>query len=120
MVWEHGQDLNHTQDGENISHYHLVNLSGPEEYYNKQCYLKVDVNSVLNNNPAYCYSTAVSVFGGLGAMVQSMLGSFLNLVVILALMKDARLRKEYLTPSIISLVATDFIYSMILAKNYSF
>ena len=104
-------DSNQLVNGENISHYHLMNLSGTHEY-NKQCYLKVDVNSVLDNDTAYCYSTAVSIIGGLGATFQSMLGSFLNILVILALLNDASLRKEYLTPSIISLASTDLLFSM--------
>ena len=94
-----------------FAHYKLMNLTGPDEY-NKQCYLKVDMHSVLNYNTSYCYSTAVSIIGGLGATFQSLVGSGLNILVILALLKDARLRKEYLTPSIVSLAATDFLYSM--------
>ena len=93
----------------NISHYHLVNLSGSD--YNNQCYLKVDVNSILGNDTGYCYTNIQSVIAGLGAILQSIVGIALNLLVIVALLRTKHVRKEYITPSIVSLIATDLLFS---------
>lgn len=102
MLYHYWYNISHLVEGQNVSHYHLVNLNGTHEY-NQECYLKVDVNSLLDDNPAYCYSTAASIVGGLGATIQSILGTFLNLLVIIALVNNASIRKEYFTPSVISL-----------------
>ena len=105
-------ESSHLVSGEHISHYHLLNLTESLQEYNKQCYLKIDVNSELDNRTEYVYSNAVSVVGGLGALFISILGTFLNVIVIAALIKDVALRKEYLTPPILSLATTDLLYSM--------
>ena len=92
-----------------ISHYHFVNLS--DSKYNTKCYLKVDGNS-LNNDTAYCYSPIESIIAGVGASFQSIAGVILNLLVIIALLRTGSVRKEYITPSIISLAGTDLLYSV--------
>ena len=110
MVWEHGQDWTHTVGGRNVSHYHRVPFTGLSMDH---CYLKVDMESMLDNSTASCYSTAESIIGGLGATFEGIAGTFLNALVILALLKNASLRKEYLTPSIVSLATTDLLFSMV-------
>ena len=67
--------------------------------------------SVLSNATDWVYSPAESIFAGLGATFQSITGFTLNLLVILALIRTPSIRKEYLTPFILSLAATDMIYS---------
>ena len=93
-----------------ISHYHLEKLNDSD--YNTECYLKVDLKSVLSNETAYCYSTSASVIAGLGAILQSIVGVTLNLLVILALLRTRSIRREYVTPSVVSLSGTDLIFSM--------
>ena len=100
----------HLIDGEPVSHYHLVDL---DDSANQQCYLKVDVNSPLDNSTDYMYTPAQSIFSGLGATFLSIFGFSLNLLFIWALVKDTKLRQEYLTPPILSLATTDLLYSMI-------
>ena len=99
-----------SSEGKNISHYHLVNL---ENASMTQCYLKVDMLSKLDNSTDYCYSDGESILAGVGSTLQAIAGTILNLLVILALLKNQHLRKEYLTPAIISLSATDLIFSVI-------
>ena len=70
------------------------------------------MRSSLDNDTGYCYSTAESIIAGLGATIQSIAGTFLNLLVILALLNNDNLRKQYFTPSIISLSMTDLLFSM--------
>lgn len=102
----------HMVGGRNISHYHLMNLSGANEY-NKDCYLNVDLGSELNFRTEYSYSSAASIFAGLCSTFLSISGSLLNILVILALMKDPTLRKQQCTPPLISLATTDLIYSIL-------
>lgn len=97
-------------DGKNISHYQLVNLTNA---FMKTCYLKVDMRSSLDNSTAYCYSDTESVLAGLGATIEAIAGSILNLLVIVALVKNSNLRKEYMTRAIVSLAITDFLFSIV-------
>ena len=97
-------------DGKNISHYHLMSLTNSSM---RQCYLKVDMLSKLDNSTDYCYNEVESILGGVGSTIQAIAGTILNLLVILALLKNEHLRKEYLTPAIISLSTTDLIFSIL-------
>ena len=108
QYWYNSSHL--SQDGKNISHYHLVNLSNA---HMTQCYLKIDMMSKLDYGTEYCYSDGESILGGLGATVQAIVGTALNLLVILALTRNEHLRKEYLTPAIVSLASTDLLFSMV-------
>ena len=101
---------NHLVGGLNISHYHDVDLDGSD--YNDHCYLKVDLNSALDNSTDYIYSSALTVFAGVGCFLESLVGQVLNLIVLLALCKDAKLRKEYLFIPVVSLILTDYLFSI--------
>ena len=103
-------NMNHTRDAKNVSHYHLVNLTNS---FMKTCYLKVDMRSRLDDSPDYCYSDAESILGGFGATIEAILGSILNLLVMVALVKNVNLRKEYMTRAIVSLATTDFLFSIV-------
>ena len=97
-------------EGKNISHYQLVDLRNA---FMKECYLKVDMRSRLDNSTDYCYSDGESILGGLGATLEAIAGSILNLLVIVALIKNSHIRKEYMTRAIVSLAATDFLFSIV-------
>ena len=99
-----------SSDGKNISHYHLVSLANASM---TKCYLKVDMESKLDNSTEYCYTDGESILAGVGSTFQAIAGTILNSLVILALLKNEHLRKEYLTPAIISLSATDLIFSLV-------
>ena len=108
-----------SSDGQNISHYHLVDLHNASM---TKCYLKVDMLSKLDYSPDYIYSNGESILGGLGATFQSIAGTILNTLVIVALLKNKSLRQEYLTPVIVSLSITDLVFSTVtlpmLADHY--
>ena len=110
----------HLVEGKNVSHYHLVDLENND--YMKKCYLKVDMNSKLDESTDYVYSEMQSTLGGVGATIESILGIILNLLVIVALVENPYIRKQYLTPAIVSLATTDLLYSFITlpmqAHNY--
>ena len=66
-----------------------------------------DYDLEFNDNYAGIVSAGVIVtIGSIG-------GTLLNLLVIIALLRNSQLRKEYLTPFIISNAMTDFIFSSI-------
>ena len=108
MVWQDWYNSDHLIKDKNVSHYHLVNLT---DSYMTTCYLKVDMRSTLNDSTEYCYSTEESIIAGVAATFQGIAGTFLNFLFIVAVLKHANLRKEYLTPSIISLATTDLLFS---------
>ena len=101
------------------------------EKHKTECEYKIEYDnegheqcSVLGNSTDWVYSEAESIVAGLGATFQSIAGSTLNLLIILALLRKPSLRKEHLTPFILSLAATDLIYStvtlpIIAARNFA-
>ena len=116
MGWQDWYNSSHTicqvNECKNISHYHLVNITGSSTSMT-ECYLKVSLDSKLNDSTSYVYSTTDSVIAGIGSTILAIVGTFLNFVVILALLRCNKLRKEYLTPSVVSLATTDLLYSML-------
>jgi len=57
------------------------------------------------------YSDTAALIAGVLTIFQLLGGIILNLLVILAIIKSPYLRKEYVTPSILSITMTDFIFS---------
>ena len=118
--WQDWFNPSHLIDGKNVSHYHLVDLE--DNAYMDKCYLKVDMTSSLNDSTEYVYSEMESLLGGVGATIESIFGIILNLLVIVALVENPYIRKQYLSPAIVSLATTDLLYSLITlpmqAHNY--
>ena len=83
--------------------------------YFDQCWLKVDPCSnfplVRSTDPSYVFSDTESILFGVYDIFLSVFGSAMNLLVILAILRSSELRKEYLTPSILSIALNDFIFS---------
>ena len=94
-------------------HYFEVDLH-TSKYFNS-CWTNVNPEAlsyrVLTENPGFCYSEAVAIMTGLFNMFESVVGVILNLLVILAALRNKDIRKEYLTPSILSIAVTDLILS---------
>ena len=67
----------------------------------------------LSNDTSFAYTRGQAVFAGLGAAFESIAGTLLNLLIILALLKNSNLRKEYLSLAIVSLAATDLLFSLL-------
>ena len=120
-VWD-----NNAIDNHNFSkrHYHWVNLTDSE--YNEHCWLPVDghngsltSNQVRPSDTKYILDGVTTIWAGLGAGIESVLGVILNGLVIVALLKSAKLRRDYLTPAIISLALTDFLFSFLSLGHFS-
>ena len=76
--------------------------------FNVYTFLKNDDYDLeLNDN------YAKNVVAGVFVTIESIGGTLLNLLVIIALLRNTQLRKEYLTPFIISNAMTDLIFSSI-------
>ena len=108
------------------AYYCKVNLS---DSYNNYCYLKTRFTMVTDNvtdypvgitdshcplwkyNTEWVYSPAQELTVLLISTPVSIMGSFLNFLVILTLLKTPKLRKEIISPFIVSLATTDYIYS---------
>ena len=109
-IWHINAICDHNTDQR---HYHWVNIT--DSPYNEQCWMPLDGNStsnpVLSNETGYAYTGITTVWAGLGTCIESVFGVVLNGLVIMALLKNPKLRKEYLTPAIVSLALTDFLYS---------
>ena len=93
------------------SHYHLVNLNGTSEY-NSQCYQKEGGGMKLHHTSDYLFNFSQSIFGGLSYTTIAIAGLILNLVVMIAFWRDKGIRNEYLGRTILSLVTSDFLYSI--------
>ena len=72
---------------------------------------KVDLSYVYTDFEA-------TVLGSIVALI-SITGTILNTVVICALLKNPEIRKEYLTPSIISIAVTDLLFCVLCLPVHS-
>ena len=64
------------------------------------------------NDANFVYSEKESIMAGVVIALQSIFGTILNFLVIVALLRNSELRKEYLTPTIISIAIANFIHSI--------
>ena len=80
-------------------------------YFN-MCWMKINSQTQLNDT-SFAYSDVESITAGFFIALESIIGAFLNFIVILALVRSSDLRKEYLTPTIVSIAITDFLFSVI-------
>ena len=102
------------QNETGASYVKLVKINTSE--YFDYCWLNVDPNSsipiVRSTDPSYVYSNTETIVFGIGYIPFSVIGAIMNLLVILAILRSVELRKEYLTPSILSMALNDFLFSV--------
>ena len=114
---EHIQDHDHADNvGETFdmfTHFHEVPLL-TSDYFNT-CWTKIDfmTERYISDDPSFHYTYAQSVTEGVSNIVLSISGIILNLIVILAILRNKDIRKEYLTPSILSISCTDLFFSLL-------
>ena len=120
---EHMEDHNHDEHiGETFdrfTHFHEVPLL-TSDYFNT-CWTKIDfaTERYISEDPSFHYTNAQSVTEGVFNILLSISGIILNLLVILAILRNKEIRKEYLTPSILSISCTDLIFSMLSIPSLS-
>ena len=99
---------------ENVIHYHRLELNTSNFFE----WFWIKYNATYNDpqlhllNTSYVYPEIESNFAGVGFALESIVGTILNLLVILALQRNSDFRKEYLTPSIVSIALTDLLHSV--------
>ena len=79
-------------------------------YFDK-CWYRADSSSSPIDT-RFVYIEPVSIAAGFLYCTESAVGAILNFLVIIVLLKSKTLRKEYLSPSIINIALTDFLYSI--------
>ena len=97
--------------GDPITHYHKEDLHGTSEF-NSHCYLKEGGGMEHYHDTDFLYNVSQSIFAGLLYTTLAISGASLNLVVMMAFWKDKGIRNEYLGRTILSLVTSDFLYSI--------
>ena len=107
---------NHTFYGdESVIHFHRIPFNGSN--YHDTCWMVVDNATerfnINNTDTSFAYARGQAVFAGLGIAFESIAGTILNLLIIIALLKNSSLRKEYLSLAIVSLAATDLLFSIL-------
>ena len=85
--------------------------------YFDTCWMKIDHKAtssiVLSRNPDYVFSETESTTFGLLNTLFSIAGALMNFMVFLVILRRPDVRKEYLTPSLLSIAMTDFVFSII-------
>ena len=89
-------------------HQPLVSLTNSS--FHTECYLKQGCG--LNNDTAFVYSELESNISVTCASIISILGFSLNFMVIVALFKTPKLRREDFSPYIVSLALNDTVFSL--------
>ena len=87
---------------------------------------KVDFDSPNNGNFCWwtlnstevdtisAYSNALSDLGGVLFLLLSILGLILNFLLIVVLLKNSKIRQEYMTKTVVSIAINDFCWSILL------
>ena len=68
-------------------------------------------SSEVDTTPAY--SNVQSDIAGVVLMLLSIPGAILNFLLIVALLKNTKIRQEYLTKTVVSIAITDFLWNII-------
>ena len=99
---------------------HCKNVDFNDSKYFDKCWMKnnetlFNIRDLLQRPPddkQFIYSEAESIIAGIATAFESIGGTILNFLIIAALLRNMDLRKEYLTPPIISIAIADFLHSI--------
>ena len=84
-------------------------------YYDQCWWTLNDTNETASTAPsktASVYSEAEAGFATAVFALFSVVGAVLNFLMIIAIVKNKKFRKEYLTPTLVSILVTDFVFSI--------
>ena len=68
--------------------------------------------SVNENDTSFAYSDTEADVAGVIFGLESVAGTLLNFALIVALLKNSEIRKEYMTKNIVSILITDFLFGV--------
>ena len=82
--------------------------------YYDQCWwtLENETSPNVTRKTASVYSEAEAGFATGVFALFSVVGAVLNFLMIIAIVKNQKFRKEYLTPTLVSILVTDFVFSI--------
>ena len=84
--------------------------------YRPVCWMQTDSYpiqfEIRIDDGSFIHSKIDSIIGGIGTGLISIGGTFLNILIIIILLRSSKLRNEYLTPFIVSMSMADFGYSV--------
>ena len=89
---------------------HSYKLPQTDSEIHKDCWWTLPNDST--NDTSFAYSDGEADAAGVIFGLESVAGILLNFVLIVALLKNAEIRKEYMTTTIISILITDFLFSI--------
>ena len=72
--------------------------------------LEAQSQSIPKNDTTFAYSDIESYIAGSIFALQSIVGTILNFLLIIALLRNPKLRKEYITGTIVSILITDLLW----------
>ena len=80
--------------------------------YHKKCWWTLENQSVsiTTDDNTFAYSNTESNIAGIICTLESIAGSILTFIFIVALLKNNELRREYMTKTIVSIAITDFLF----------
>ena len=103
--------------------FHFIDLDGESKYFEK-CWKHTfnETNDLSGHKEDldYVYSDFEANILGLIVAFMSITGTILNAFVIFALLRNQEIRKEYITPSIISIAITDLLFCVLCLPVHSF
>ena len=90
--------------------------------YHKECWwtLGEEITSISANDTTFAYSTIEGGIAGIICALLGMIGTVLNFLLIVGLLRNPEIRKEYMTKSIVSIAITDLLFSVFLLPIMSF
>lgn len=88
------------------------NISFNSSNYHDLCWWTPEIQSasITENDSTVAQSEVTSYIAGTVTAIQSVIGVILNLLLIIALLKTSKLRTQYLTKAIVSILVTDFLF----------
>ena len=97
------------------------NISFSSSDFNDVCWwtLEAQSASIMQNDSTAVHSDVTSYIAGTVTAIQSVIGVILNLLLIIALLKNSKLRTQYLTKAIVSILVTDLIWCVSILPMFS-
>jgi len=88
-----------------------ASVPGGENVIDQEFCFKPVIENI--SDTGWVYSDEDSIFAGVCAACQAIVGVILNTLIFCVFLNTASFRKEYLTPFVLSLATTDLLYSLI-------
>ena len=103
--------------------YKPININSTVSRYFDSCWMRIDPSmdssKAFSTDPRLVQPEWSLIGDGVLYMFLSIAGVIMNSLIILAIIKSSKIRKEYLCPTIMSLASSDFLFSIYVAPAIS-